>query len=114
MGITDAMRRTLFEQTFGLAATDAVTKAAFLRRIGVPEEQIAGFTRPGLHAGMALGGAHVIDVHLVVEQVLIRQKAEHVTIRVVRDQHDDGHLRIEVLGIGPLADAAVNREEPNP
>ena len=114
MDLTDAMRRVLFEQTFGLGESDAESKAAFLRRVGVPEEQIVGFTRPGLHAGMALGGAHVIDVQFVVEQVLLRQKAGSITLRVVRDPHDSGHLRIEVVEVGPTPDAAVNREEPNP
>ena len=114
MDITDTMRRTLFERMFGLAATDAEAKAGFLRRIGVPEEQIVGFCRPGLHAGMALGGAHPVDVQLVVEQVLLRQKAESVKLRVVRDQHDNGHLRIEVVEVGPPIDAAATREEPNP
>ncbi len=114
MGITDAVRRALFEHTFGLGESDAEAKATFLRRIGVPEEQIAGFCRPGLHAGMALGGAHVIDVQFVVEQVLLRQTAESVTIRVARDQHGDGHLRIEVVEVGPPADPAANREEPTP
>jgi len=114
MNITDAMRRVLFENTFGLGESDAEAKAGFLRRIGVPEEQIAGFCRPGLHAGMALGGAHVIDVQFVVEQVLLKQKAESVTIRVARDQHDTGHLKIEVLEIGLPTDAEVDREEPTP
>ena len=111
MDITDAMRRTLFEHTFGLNESDTEAKAAFLRRVGVPEEQIACFCRPGLHSGMALGGAHAIDVQLVVEQVLFRQKAEHVTLRIVRDPHDDSHLRIEIVEVGPPADAAANREE---
>ena len=110
MDLTDAMRRVLFEHTFGLTASDTEAKAAFLRRVGVPEEQIAGFCRAGLHAGMALGGAHPIDVQLVVEQALLRQKAGSVTLRVA---HDAGHLRIEVLYVGPPADAA-DREEPNP
>ena len=114
MDITDEMRRVWFLHTFGLNESDAEAKAGFLRRIGVPKEQIAGFCRPGLHAGMALGGAHPIDVQLVVEQVLLRQKAESVTIRVARDQHDSGHLKIEVLEIGPPAEAAANREEPTP
>ena len=112
--ITNEMRRVLFEHTFGLNESDAEAKAMFLRRIGVPEEQIAGFCRPGLHAGMSLGGAHVIDVQFVVEQVLLRQKAESVTIRVVSDPHDDSHLRIEVVEVGPPADAGANREEPTP
>jgi len=112
MDVTDAMRRVLFEHTFGLTATDAESKAGFLRRIGVPEEQIAGFCRPGLHSGMALGGAHPVDVMLVVEQVLLRQMAESITIRVARDQHDDGHLRIEIVEVGLPADAAANCEEP--
>lgn len=111
MDLTDAMRRVLFEHTFGLTASDAQAKAAFLRRVGVPEEQIAGFCRPGLHAGMALVGAHAIDVQFVVEQVLVRQKAGAVTIRVA---HDADHLRIEVLEVGPPAHAAADREEPNP
>jgi hypothetical protein len=111
--ITDPMRRTLFEQTFGLNESDTEAKAAFLRKIGVPEEQITGFCRPGLHSGMTLGGAHVIDVQFVVEQVLFRQKAESVTLRVARDQHDTGHLRIEVVEVGPH-DTAANCEEPNP
>jgi len=118
MDITDVMRRMLFEQTFGLGESDAEAKAVFLRRVGVPEEQIAGFCRPGLHAGMALGGAHVIDVQFVVEQVLLRQKAGSVTIRVAHDQHDEaGHLRIEVLEVGPpveAADGSAGREEPTP
>ena len=114
MEISDAMRRVLFENTFGLTATDTEAKATFLRRIGVPEEQIAGFCRPGLHAGMALGDARVIDVQLVVEQVLLRQKAESVTLRVVRNQHDDGHFRIEIVEVGPPADAVANRQEPTP
>ncbi len=114
MDLTDVMRRVLFEHTFGLAATDAEAKAAFLRRVGVPEEQIAGFCRPGLHAGMALGGAHPVDVQLVVEQVLFKQKAGSITIRVARDQHDDGHLRIEIVEVGPPADATANREKPTP
>ena len=69
-GLTDAMRWALFEHTFGITQTDAGARAAFLRRIGVPADQIAGFSRPGLHAGTALGGAHVIDVQFVVEHVL--------------------------------------------
>ena len=114
MDLSNAMRRFLFEQMFGLGESDTEAKATFLRRVGVPEEQIAGFFRPGLHEGMSLGGAHVIDVQLVVEQVLLRQKAESVTIRVVRGQHDDGHLRIEVLEVGTPADAAANLEESTP
>lgn len=114
MDLTDAMRRVLFEHTFGLNESDTEAKATFLRRVGVPEEQIVGLTRPGLHAGMALGGARVIDVQFVVEQVLLRQKAESVTLRVVRDPHDDGHLRIEVLEVGTPADAAANLEESTP
>ena len=109
MDLTDAMRRVLFEHTSGLTESDAEAKAAFLRRVGVPEEQIVGFCRPGLHAGVALGGAHAIDVQFVVEQVLVRQNAGSVTIRVA---HDADHLRIEVLEVGPPADAAVGREEP--
>ena len=62
MDFLEAARRALFEQMYGTDRADAEAKAGFLRRIGVPEEQIAGFCRPGLHAGMALGGAHVIDV----------------------------------------------------
>lgn len=111
MGITDEMRRVLFEHTFGFTESDARAKAAFLRRVGVPEEQIAGFLRPGLHAGMALGGAHAFDVQLVVEQLLLRQKAGSVTLRVA---HEGDHLRIEVLEVGPSVGATVRREEVTP
>ena len=84
MDITDARRRVLFEQTFGLTKSDAAAKAAFLRRAGV---------------------------QLVVEQVLLRQKAGSVTLRVA---HDADHLRIEVREVGPpaeAADASAEREE---
>lgn len=114
MDPTDAMRRALFEHTFGTTEADAAERAAFLRRVGVPEEQVAGFCRPGLHAGMALGGAHAIDMQLVVEQVLVRQKAGSVTLRVARDPHAEGHLRIEVVEVGPPAGAAADREEHHP
>lgn len=110
MDVLDAVRRALFEQTFGLGEADAGAKADFLRRIGVPEEHIAGLCRPGLHAGVTLGGAHPVDVQLVVEQVLFRQQAGAVTIRVTRDPHDPEHLRIEVVGIDPPA----GQRGPNP
>lgn len=103
MDTIDAARRALFEHTFGRDGADAEAKAGFLRRIGVPEEQNAGFCRPGLHAGMALGGAHVIDVQFVAEQVLGRQKAGSMTIRVAHDPDAKGHLRIEVVEVGPPA-----------
>lgn len=114
MDLTDAMRRTLFEHTFGTTEADAATKAAFLRRVGVPEDQVAGFCRPGLHAGMALGGAHPIDVQLVVEQVLGRQRAGSVTLRVARDRHAEGHLRIDVVEVGPSADTGADRDGEHP
>jgi len=114
MDLNEAMRRTLFEHTFGTTEFDAATKAESLRRVGVPEEQVAGFCRPGIHAGMALGGAHPIDVQLVVEQVLGRQQATSVTLRVVRDRHADGHLRIEIVEVGPPADAAADRDGERP
>lgn len=102
--IIDATRRALFEHAFGRDGTDAETRAALLRRIGVPEELIPGFCRPGLHAGMTLGGAHPLDVQLVVEQVLLRQKAGFVMIRVSHDQYDAaGHLKVEVIEAGPPA-----------
>lgn len=104
MDIIDATRRALFEHCFGRGQADAESKAALLRRIGVPEELIAGFCRPGLHPGMTLGGAHPLDVQLVVEQVLLRQKAGFVTIRVSHDPYDaSGHLKIEVVEVGPPA-----------
>jgi hypothetical protein len=104
MDIFDAARRALFEHAYGREKGDADTRAALLRRIGVPEEQVAGFCRPGLHAGMILGGAHPLDVQLVVEQVLLRQKAGVVTIRVGHDPYDAaGDLKIEVLEVGPPA-----------
>lgn len=109
MDIIDAVRRVLFEQTFGVADSDSEAKAALLRRVGVPEDEIAGFCRPGLHVGMTLGGAHLIDVQLAVERVLFAQKAGSVTVRVAHDPHDAGHLRIEIVGIEPPAG-----EEPNP
>lgn len=104
MNLTDSMRRVLFEHAFGREQADADEKAALLRRIGVPEELIPGFCRPGLHAGMTLGGAHPLDVQLVIEQVLTRQKAGFVTIRVAHDPYDAaGHLKIEVVEVGPPA-----------
>lgn len=104
MDIIDATRRALFEHAFGWDQADAGSKAALLRRIGVPEELIPGFCRPGLHAGTTLGGAHPLDVQLVVEQVLLRQKAGFVTIRVSHDPDDAaGHLKIEVVEVGPPA-----------
>lgn len=117
MDIIDAARRALFEHTFRRDGADPRERAAFLRRVGVPEEWVAGFCQPGLHAGMALGGAHVIDVQLVVEQVLARQKAGAVTIRVARDRHAEGHLRIEVVEVGPTEMSpgeAAGPEEPIP
>jgi len=113
MGLFNQMRRALFEHAFGTTESDAATKAAFLRRVGVPEEQIAGFCRPGLHAGTILGGAHPIDVQLVVEHVLLRQRAGSVTLRVARDRHAEGHLRVEVLEIGP-PDTTAPDEGPTP
>lgn len=101
MNITDTMRRLLFEQTFGLSEADAAERATFLRRIGVPEEHIAGFCRPSLHAGTALGGSRPIDVQSVVEQVLGRQGAG--------SGDDTGHLRIEVIEVGPPAAPAEDR-----
>jgi hypothetical protein len=107
------MRRALFEHTFGVTESDSDAKAAFLRRAGVPEEQVAAFCRPGLHAGMALGGARPIDVQLAVEQVMLRQRAGSVTLRVSCDRHVEGHLRVEVLEVGPPAEPAPT-EEPTP
>ena len=104
MDIIDAARRALFEHAFGRNEADAEARAVLLRRIGVPEELIPGFCRLGLHAGMTLGGAHPLDVQLVVEQVLLRQKAGFVTIRVSHDPYDSaGHLKIEVVEVGPPA-----------
>ena len=104
MDIIDAARRALFEHTFGRDKADAEARAALLLRIGVPEELIAGFCRPGLHARMVLGGCHPLDAQLVVEQVLLRQKAGFVTIRVTHDPYDSaGHLKIEVVEVGPPA-----------
>jgi hypothetical protein len=113
MGLINQMRRALFEYAFGTTESDATAKAASLRRFGVPEEQIAGFCRPGLYAGTTLGGAYPIDVQLVVEQVLVRQGAESVTLRVARDRHADGHLRVEVLEVGS-PDEAAGGEGPTP
>lgn len=113
MGLINQMRRALFEYAFGTTESDTTAKAAFLRRFGVPEEQIAGFCRPGLHAGTTLGGAYPIDVQLVVEQVLLRQRAGSVTLRVSCDRHADGHLRVEVLEVGPPDETAPD-EEPTP
>lgn len=102
MNLTDAMRRALFEHTFGRDQADAGEKAELLRQIGVPEELVAGFCRPGLHAGTTLGGCHPVDAQLVVEQVLFRQRAGSVTIRASHDTADEaGHLKIEVVEVGP-------------
>lgn len=101
MDIIDAARRALFEHCFGREQADCDEKAALLRRIGVPGELIPGFCRPGPHAGMTLGGAHPLDVQLVVEQVLLRQRAGAVTIRVSHGPDDAGGLRIELVEVGP-------------
>ena len=115
MDIIDAARRTLFGQMYDQDGADAEAKAKLLRRIGLPGEQIAGFCRPGIHAGMTLGGSHLADVRLVVEQVLERQRAGSVTIRVARDRHAGGHLWIEIVEVGPpdssQDEAAVQGEE---
>lgn len=113
MEIIDAARRALFEHCVGRDKADTAARAALLRRIGVPEELIPGFCRPGLHAGMTLGGAHPLDAQLVVEQVLIRQEAEFVTIRVSHDPYDAaGHLKIEVVEVGPPAAPPTGEDGP--
>ena len=117
MDITDAIRGALFGQMYGADRADAEVNAAFLRGIGVPADEVAGFCRPGLHAGMTLGGAHAADVQSVVEQVLARQRAGSVTLRVAPDRHAEGHLRIEVVEVGPpdtCPSEFVEREEPKP
>ena len=98
--IFDAMHRAMFDQLFSLDKTGREAKAKLLREAGVPEEQIAELTRPGIQAGMSFGGAKSVDVMNVVERVLFGQNAGHVLLRVKRPPFDEaGHVEIEVLEI---------------
>ena len=100
--IFSAMHRAMFDQLFSLDEEGRKAKEKLFREAGVPEEQIAEFTKPGIQVGITLGGAKPVDVMNVVERVLFRQNAGSVLLRVKRPPYDEaGHLEIEVLEIGP-------------
>ncbi|MFO0926152.1 MAG: hypothetical protein U0736_03815 [Gemmataceae bacterium] len=84
MNIFDAMHRRFFDQLFSLDEEGREAKAKLLREAGVPKEQIAELTRPGIQAGMSFGGAKPVDVMNVVERVLFAQRAGSVLLRVQR------------------------------
>ena len=100
--IFDAMHRRFFDQLFSLDEEGREAKARLLREAGVPEEEVAELTRPGIRPGMSFGGAKPVDVLNVVERVLFGQHAGHVLLRVKRPPFDEaGHIEIEVLEVGP-------------
>src|SRR5579884_2666215 len=100
--IFDAMHRAFFDDLFSLDEEARKAKERLLREAGVPEDQIADLTRPGIQAGMSLGGAKAVDVMNVVERVLFRQNAGSVLLRVKRPPFDEaGHVEIEVIEVGP-------------
>ena len=108
--IFDAMHRRFFDQLFSLDEAGREAKARLLREAGVPEEQIAELTRPGIRPGMAFGGAKPVDVMNVVEQVLFGQNAGSLLLRVKRPPFDEaGHVEIEVLEVGPPSEEAHGR-----
>src|SRR5207253_4322009 len=105
--IFDAMHRVMFDKLFSLDDEGREAKAKLLREAGVPEEQIAELTRPGIQPGMSFGGAKPVDVMNVVERVMFGQHAGHVLLRVKRPPFDEaGHIEIEVLEVGPPSEAA--------
>jgi hypothetical protein len=100
--IFDTMHRQFFEELFGLDEAGREAKAKLLREAGVPGEQIAELTGPGIQAGMSFGGAKPVDVATVVGRVLFGQRAGHVLLRIQRPPFDEaGHVVIEVLEVGP-------------
>lgn len=120
MDIFDHLHRANFDTLFSLDEKSREAKAKLLRDAGIPEDVIAQLCQPGIQPGMALGGAHAIDVMTLVERVLFRQHAGHVLLRVSRPPFDEaGHLEIEVLEVGPPPPEEVegeqaSREEPTP
>jgi hypothetical protein len=105
--IFDAMHRRFFDQMFSLDEAGRECKAKLLREAGVPEEQIAELTRPGIRPGMSFGGAKPVDVMNVVERVLFGQNAGSLLLRVNRPPFDEaGHIEIEILEVGPPSEEA--------
>jgi hypothetical protein len=105
--IFDAMHRRFFDQLFSLDEAGREAKARLLREAGVPEEQIAELTRPGIRPGMSFGGAKPVDVLNVVERVLFDQNAGSLLLRVKRPPSDEaGHVEIEILEVGPPSEEA--------
>ncbi len=103
--IFDALHRGMFDRLFSLDEEGRNAKAKLLREAGVPEEMIAGLTKPGILPGMSFGGAKTVDVMNVVERVLFRQNAGSVLLRVTRPPYDEaGHIEIAVLEVGPPAE----------
>jgi hypothetical protein len=110
--IFDAMHRAMFDQLFSLDEAGRQAKAKLLREAGVPEEQVAELTRPGIQPGMTFGGAKPVDVMNVVERVLFGQHAGHVLLRVKRPPFDEaGHVEVEVLEVGPPSEEQVQRDD---
>ncbi len=110
--IFSAMHRAMFDQLFSLDEEGRKAKEQLLREAGVPEELIAEFTKPGIQAGMTLGGAKPVDVMNVVERVLFRQNAGSVLLRVKRPPFDEaGHVEIEVLEIGPPSEEEFEKQQ---
>ena len=109
--IFDAMHRRFFEQLFSLDEGSRKAKAKLLREAGVPEEQIAELTRPGIQPGMTFGGAKPVDVMNVVERVLFGENAGHILLRVKRPPFDEaGHVEIEVLEVGAPSEEQLRGE----
>ena len=110
--IFDAMHRRFFDQLFSLDEEGRKAKAKLLREAGVPEEMIAGLTRPGIQPGMSFGCAKPVDVMNVVERVLFGQNAGSVLLRVKRPPFDEaGHIEVEVLEIGPPSEEQLRADD---
>ena len=108
----DNLHRAFFDQLFSLDEESRKAKAQLLREAGVPEEQIAELTRPGILPGMSFGGAKPVDVLNVVERVLFGQNAGTVLLRVKRPPFDEaGHVEIDVLEIGPPSEELAHPNE---
>lgn len=100
--IFGGMHRAFFDQLFSLDEEGRKAKTELLRQAGLPEEQIAEFTQPGIVPGMSFGGAKTVDVMTVVERILFGQNAGSVVLRIKRPPFDEaGHVEIAVLEIGP-------------
>jgi hypothetical protein len=110
--IFDGLHRRFFDQLFSLDEEGRKAKEKLLREAGVPEEQIAELTRPGIQPGMSFGGAKPVDVMNVVERVLFGQHAGHVLLRVKRPPFDEaGHIEIEVLEVGPPSEEQLRGDD---